>query len=293
MADGNRLTVAAAQIESSLGDVAANLEKHLAFIGDARAAGADIVLFPEMSLTGHSAGPDTLRLALRADDPMVMAIAERAGPVYVTFGLIEEGRAAQFYNSAITVRNGGTVYIHRKVNLATYGQLDDAKHFAVGRFIDSFTVTDCWQASVLICADLWNPALVHLAALHGATVLLAPISSAGEAVGLEFDNPRGWELALQFYGMIYGMPLVIANRIGKEGGLTFWGGSRIVDAWGHLVAAATGPTEQLVVGAIDFDQVRLARFRLPTVRDSNLALMLREAQRLSEILGVPELGRRP
>lgn len=292
MGNGNRLTVAAAQVESALGDVAANLEKHLALIDQARAAGVEVLLFPEMSLTGHSAGPETLALAIRSDDAVVRTMAERAGAMAVTFGLIEEGRAAQFYNSAITVRDGGIVYLHRKVNLATYGQLDDAKHFAAGRFVDSFRISERWQASVLICADLWNPALVHLAALHGATVLLAPISSAGEAVGAEFDNPRGWEVALQFYGMIYGLPLVMANRIGTEGGLTFWGGSRVIDAWGHVVAAASGPSEQLVIGAVDFDQVRLARYRLPTVRDSNLALMLREAQRLSENLGVPDLVRR-
>ena len=69
------LAVAAAQIVTVPGDVGANRRKHLEVIDAARAAGIDVLVFPEMSLTGHAAGSDTLRLALRRDDPLIADIA--------------------------------------------------------------------------------------------------------------------------------------------------------------------------------------------------------------------------
>ncbi len=287
MADKKTLKVAAAQIESHLGDLEANLDKHLAVIDEARAAGVDVLLFPEMSLTGHGAGTEVLRLSLPREDSRLARLAEATGDMTTIVGLMEEGLAAQFYNTAITLRNGEQLFLHRKVNLATYGQLEEGKHFAGGRYVDTFELGGPWRSSVMICADLWNPGLVNLVALHGCTVLFAPISSAVEAVGGEFDNPAGWHLNVRFYGMTYGLPLVMANRIGREGNLEFWGGSCVVDAFGRMVAQADGDEETLVSAEIDYDTVRRARYLLPTVRDSNLSLVLRETQRLEGIIGVP------
>lgn len=288
------MRVAIAQIESVLGDVDANLARHLDFIAMARRERADMLLFPELSLTGHSAGARTLRVAMTRHDRRVAALSEASGEMLTTFGLIEEGPAAQFHNSCFTVSVAGLVHIHRKINLATYGKLDDGKHFAGGRYVETFTPAahSAWRCATLICNDYWNPALIYLAALHGATLLLSPVSSGREAVGGGFDNPASWAAAVDFYSMVYGMPIVFANRVGVEGELSFWGGSRIVDAYGKDVARA-GDTETLIVGELDFEAVRQARYHLPSVRDSNLALISREIRRLEQILGVPEMVRDP
>ena len=280
MSNPASLNVAVAQIESFLGNLCANLRKHLDAIDAARAAGVEVLLFPEMSLTGHSAGTDTLRLALDRNHRFVAEIARAAGAMCTVFGIIEEGAAAQFYNSAIAVRHGEVAFVHRKINLATYGKLEDGKHFAAGRHVDTIALDPKWRASVMICADAWNPALVHLAAMQGATLLLAPISSAVEGVGSEFDNPHGWEINLRFYALTYGMPVLMANRVGTEGELTFWGGSRILDPFGRVLATATGRGEELVRAELDFDAVRRARYLVPTVRDANLPLLLRETERV-------------
>ena len=178
-------------------------------------------------------------------------------------------------------------HLHRKVNLPSYGKLDENKHFASGRFMETAMLDDVWRYGVLICADAWNPALVHLAAMNGATLLSIPISSSIDAVDGEFSNPNGWDLALRFYAMAYGMPIVMANRVGTEGSAEFWGGSAIIDAHGRVVEQA-GNQQELIVGEFNYAQVRQARFHLPTVRDSNFALIQREVNRLSEVLGIPE-----
>ncbi|MFQ5549003.1 MAG: nitrilase-related carbon-nitrogen hydrolase [Woeseia sp.] len=282
------IKVAAAQIETHVNQLDANLEKHLAVIDEARSVGVDVLLFPEMSLTGHGAGVEVLGLSLRREDQHLERLAHASGDMTTIVGIMEEAIAAQFYNTAIALRAGKQAFLHRKINLATYGRLEDGKHFAIGRYVETFDLKGPWRSSVLICSDVWNPGLVNLVALHGCTVLFVPISSALEAVGEEFDNPTGWHLSVRFYGLIYGMPLIMANRVGREGDLHFWGGSCIVDPFGQIIAQADDDEETLVIAELDYDTVRRARYLLPTVRDSNLALVSRETQRLESIIGVPD-----
>lgn len=286
-----KLNVAVAQIDCILGDVKANTRKHLEFIREARAAGVELLLFPELSLTGYQLGADMVLVALNRRDSIIREIAQAAPEMIVVLGFVEEGAGAQFYNSAVTLHQGEVKFVHRKLNLPTYGNLEEGKLFANGRYIQTFDAGGPWSAGVLICADLWNPALVHLAMVQGATVLLAPINSAIEAVSTEFSNPRGWELTVNFYAMMYGMPLVMANRIGVEGGARFWGGSRILDPFGTTIAQAEADSECLVQAQLDYNDVRHARVQLPTVRDSNLNLVQREIERLASQVGVPDFMR--
>jgi predicted amidohydrolase len=280
------LRVAAAQIEPTEADISMNLDKHYAFIDKAHERGVNILVFPELSLTGYQLRSRTPDLAITRDDPRLLAIAERAGDMTVVVGFVEESLAAQFHNSAAALRHGKVAFIHRKLNLATYGNLEEAKYFARGRYVDIYSHEPPWTAAIFICADSWNPGLIHLGGLYGATLLIIPIASSREAVGLKFSNPDGWNTALSFYGMLYGMPIVMANHCGARDGETYWGGSRIVDPYGKVLAIG-GEEEELVVADLHYDQVREARFQLPTVRDSNLDLIHREIERLNNRLGVP------
>lgn len=275
------LTLGVAQIASIPGDLSANRQKHVEAIDAARARGVDVLVFPELSLVGHAGGADALRLALRRDDSLLIELARAAGPMCTVVGAVEEAGAAQFYNAAFTLRDGHVLAVHRKINLATYGRLEDGKYFTAGERADVADLNERWRASVLICADLWNPPLVHLAATQGATLLLAPVSSAIEAVGADFDNPGGWEVNLRFHAMTYGLPIAMANRVGREDSLTFYGGSRIVDPFGRTLAKAEGNAEQVVDARVDFESVRKARQQLPTIRDANVRLLAREFDRIA------------
>jgi predicted amidohydrolase len=282
-----KLSVAAAQISTVPEDINTNLEAHLDYIAQARAQGCDLVVFPELSLTGYTLSDESFQLARSRHSKVVRQIAEASEGITTQFGFIEEGPAAQFYNATLAVRNGEIRHLHRKVNLPSYGNLDENKHFATGRFMETAQLDETWRYAILICADAWNPALVHLAAMNGATLLSVPISSSIDAVDGEFSNPNGWDLAVRFYAMMYGMPVVMTNRVGDEGVNRFWGGSAIIDAHGRVLQQAGDQTE-LLIAELDYHQVREARFHLPTVRDSNFALIQREVNRLSEVLGVPD-----
>ncbi len=284
------LTVAAAQFANATGDIATNFEKHRDFIERARAVGADLLVFPELSLVGHNGAENLLDVAMRSQDDRLKALSRAAGDMEIVVGFVEEGPGAQFYNAAAILKNGALLYIHRKVNIPSYGRLVETKYYAQGRFVDIHRMRDDWAAGLLICADLYNPALTHLAFLHGATMMIAPISSGREAVGDEFDNPASWATTVRFYAMMYGAPVIMANRVGVDGDMTFWGGSRILDAFGTVLAEA-GSGEDMVSARLDYDDTRRARALLPTVRDSNISLVHRETARLIDTLGVPTLVR--
>jgi predicted amidohydrolase len=280
------LRVGAAQIDPTEANIADNLDKHFAFIDEAKREGVEFLVFPELSLTGYQLRSRTPDLAIKQDDPLLKEVAKRAGEMTVVAGFVEEGPAAQFYNSAAALRNGKVEFIHRKLNLATYGNLEEAKYFAKGRYVDVFVHERPWVGAIFVCADSWNPGLIHLAGLYGATLLAIPIASSIEAVGLEFSNPDGWQTALSFYGMLYGMPIVMANHCGSRDGETYWGGSRVIGPYGQTLAIG-GSGEEIVQAELEYGKVREARFQLPTVRDSNLDLIHREIRRLSNGIGVP------
>lgn len=286
MSDPLFLKAGIAQFASDPDDLEANFDQHYLWISKAIAKGLEFLVMPELSLTGHYGALRLLDVAMKLNDPRLKALSLHAGDMMICVGFIEEGPAAQFYNTCAVWRAGKPIYLHRKINLPNYGRLNEGKHYAPGRFVDTQAIRNDWRMGLLICADAWNPALVHLSCVQGATLLTCPVSSGVEAVAEEFDNPKGWARTMSFYSAMYGLPSIMANRTGVEHDLTFWGGSRILDPFGETLAEA-GADPALITATLDYNDVRRARHTLPTVRDSNIAMIHRETTRIIETLGIP------
>ena len=111
------LTVGLAQIDCRLGAVEANLEHHLEWIGRAREQQVELLLFPELSLTGYRLLHLTSRVAQRLEgSPVLAQLMEAAGEMSVVVGLVEEGPEGFLYNSAVLLREGRIAHIHRKLS---------------------------------------------------------------------------------------------------------------------------------------------------------------------------------
>ncbi len=280
------MRVAVAQIECRPGDIAANLDLHLAALRSTPALEADLVVFPELSLTDYLSEPDTAALARPADAEELRVIVTAAGERVVSVGFIERGPDERTYNAQALLGRGACLQVHRKANLPTYGKLVESRYYAPGRSVDVARLPGGWEAATLICADTWNPALPWLAALQHASVLIVPVASSVDAVADEFDNPGGWDLNLRHTALIYGLPVVMANHCGRRGGLNFWGGSRILDPCGReLARAGAGPG--LICAELNLDEVRTARERLPTIRDADPDLVHRLLGRLLDHQAAP------
>lgn len=266
------LNVAVAQINCQLNDVAANLEKHAHYIRQARDLGAGLLLFPELSLTGYQVGRQTPAVAMHRDDPRLTRLASLAPDMSVVAGFVERAGPGEFYNAMAYLKGGSVVHVHRKINLPTYGALEEGKWFHRGCEVHSVEVREHWRASCLICADLWNPALAHCAFLQRPELMLAPINSASGVVSEHFSNEDNWQVNLRFYAMMYGTPVVMANRYGTEQDIRFWGGSCILGPAGETLAEAEDG-EGLIQAELDVAGIERARFDMPTVRDADTRLI--------------------
>ncbi len=129
-----RLRIGLAQVDSRLGDLEGNVENHLRWIADARQQGVDLLLFPELSLTGYRLLHLTPRSAQNVrTSPWIPQLLEAAGPMTVVVGLVEEDDAGVLFNSAVHLHNGEVAHVHRKVYLPTYGIFQEGRFFGEGQ----------------------------------------------------------------------------------------------------------------------------------------------------------------
>lgn len=273
-----RLRVALAQIEVRLGDLSGNLARVAAAIEGQRGA-ADLIVFPELTLTGYDLRAGVPSHALRRDDRRFAQLVEATAGVAVQVGFIEESDRHGFHNSVALIADRRLVAVHRKIYLPTYGIFEEGKHYARGR---DYAVAELagHRVAPFICADAWNPPLAHLAAMHGADLFTFSVASPAGGLGDRMSSQLGWKRLCRFYASIYGVYVVFCNRVGAEGDLRFWGESEIVDPFGETVAAA-GPGEQIAIGELSRATIREARTLLPTMRDDDPDFLRRQLDRLA------------
>ncbi len=268
----DRLIVGAAQINCMLGEVDTNIEHHLSLIEKARGQGLELLVFPELSLTGYGLASRVMQVAMPLEDPRLASLAQASGDMQTVVGFVEEASPGEYYNALAILQDGEILAVHRKLNLPTYGGLEEGKWFCHGEDLTFAQVRPGWTSTQMICADLWNPALVHAALLARPTVLCAPINSASGIVSEEFSNEQNWLLNIRFYAMTYGTPVIMANRFGPEGASHFWGGSRILGPRGEVLAEAED-REMLITAELSRTAIAKARFELPTHRDADTPLI--------------------
>ena len=177
------MKIALAQISPRLGDVEANLKLHLDSIDRAAASGANVVCFPELSLTGYYLRDLTSTVAVRPDagDHVFARLLEASRGIDVVVGFVEETERFLHYNSAAFLSAGKVVHVHRKVYLPTYGMFDEQRFMAAGDTVRSFA-TPWGRVAMLICEDLWHLSLPYLAWLDGADYLLGLVASPGRGI---------------------------------------------------------------------------------------------------------------
>ena len=280
-----KLTLALAQICTRLGDVQANLEKHISMAREARAGGADLLVFPELSLTGYALQDLVPTVALRpdGDDPVFSRLLEASRDLDLVVGFVDEDRRHRFFIASAYLSQGEVVHVHHKLYLPTYGLFDEGRFFAWGDSICAFD-TRFGRLGLLICEDFWHASPPYLLWLDGADLLL--FSSASPGRGLtdapQLESARWVEHLNRAYASLFTSFVAHANRVGYEDGLHFWGGSTIFDPNGELLAKGPYQAEAITLAEIDLNQLHRTRARLPLLRDERTALVMRE---LSRIMG--------
>ena len=273
--------LAVAQIAPTLGDLEKNLTLHEKMARQAIEQSANLLVFPELSLTGYFLKDQVPSVALRADSPLLQRFRELSSQVAMVLGFVEEAPDHRFYNAAAYLEGGEIRHIHRKVYLPTYGIFDEARYLAAGDRVRAFD-TALGRMAILICEDLWHPAAPAIAAWDGAEILICPSASPGRGLGQAepFQNAATWERTLRTCGDLLTSYVVYANRVGYEDGACFWGGSEVVTPGGETLAKARYLEEDLLLAEMDPGGLRRARMANPLLRDERMELTLRELSRI-------------
>lgn len=275
-------TLGIVQGSPRLGDVEQNLSMYEDGVREARGRGVDLVVFPELSLTGYVLRDLVSTVALRRDAPEMHRLSELSRDVALVAGLVEETDDCRFFNAAMYFEGGKLTHVSRKVYLPTYGMFDEQRYFARGDRIRAFD-TRLGRFGLLICEDAWHSSTVYLAALDGATVVLCPSTSPLRGISEKTpadNNAAFWELLNSFYSQTFGVFVVYANRVGFEDGVGFWGGSEIVDPFGVRLAKAKYYEPDFIVAEVSRNTARRKRVMAPLLRDEDLDLTINELMRL-------------
>jgi NAD+ synthetase len=250
------MRIALAQINPTVGDLAGNLAKHLDFLGRARDAGAQIVVFPELSIMGYPPKdlllkPAVIRLAAEA----VQRVAEASGGITAVVGFAEKNLASvgrSLHNAVAVVRDGHVISKRYKSLLPTYDVFDELRYFEPGPGTE-ITFIENQPVGISICEDLWNDEKFVARPLYHFN----PIGALAESGARLFLNISASPFVLgknayrhqlfSFQAKRWGIPLVQVNQVGGNDDLIFDGNSVVFSADGSLIAQGKDFAEDLLV----------------------------------------------
>ena len=253
------MKIAAAQIACTLGDIGANIEKMRAFAGRAKDAGAELVVFPEMSDTGYAM--EVIRAQAKPwSEGAVPALQEIARNLSLAIiSGVSEKFGDTIYNSQVAIDSSGTIAAkYRKTHLFAPVPIEEDKCCTAGEELVSLDFGPL-RLGLTICYDLRFPEVYRaLAVERRANVFV--ISSAWPFPRVEHQRVLATARAIENQSYV-----VIANRVGKDEGVPFCGTSAVIDPYGVIVAAASADREELVVGEVSLEVIEAVRTRMPVL----------------------------
>ena len=278
------LRIALAQIAPRLGVLDENLERHRAMLDEARAAGAGLVVFPELGLTGYLLQDLAAEVAMRIDDPRLVELAAGTAGLSAVVSFVEESADHRLFIAAALLEDGRLRHVHRKLYLPTYGLFDERRFFAPGDALRAVPSQLGVGIGLTVCEDLWHLSVPALLALDGAQLLINVSASPGRDLAAVHETGIGtatsWRTLLRAYAQLTTSVVVFCNRVGVDESISFWGGSAVIAPSGEALLEAPLYQEGLFVGEVALADVRRERIALPLLRDERPELLVRELERI-------------
>lgn len=251
-----------------LGDPQSNIEKLVEVVtgGLSQNPGIDLVFTPELALSGYLLENLTVSSAMQPDDKKLEPLFKLSEQVDLLIGLplAENGN---IYNSAMYLRGGKVLAKHNKIYLPTYGFFDEARYFQGGNELETFQ-GPLGHTAILICEDMFHPALVYALYEKGVRHLFVP--SCSPARGVESDEEENlpastirWRKRLEVYAESFGFHIYYLNRSGSEDGVFFDGSIMVVSpdektsSWSSLDQSSENSESYRVV-SIDRNEIKSA-----------------------------------
>jgi predicted amidohydrolase len=258
------VTVALAQISSRVGDKEHNIKEMEKKIKQAKRKDANLVIFPELALTGYVCRDLVYELAEPVPrGPSIRQITDIAKRenVHAIFGMIEQSAkaGAVLHNTAVLIGPRGFIGKYQKMHLPTHSVFEEKRYFRQGYQTPVYE-TNIGKLGMIICYDIYFPEVTRLMRLKGAQLIVC--ISASPSTRREFFEVLTAARAIE--STVF---LAFTNLVGIEDGLQFWGGSRLIAPSGSIIAQAKYDEEDLVVAKINYSDMKRVEAFVPTLRD--------------------------
>lgn len=284
LGDVQTVRIALAQVAPRLGALDVNLATHHRLITDARSGGADLVVFPELGLTGYLLQDLASEVAMRLDDSRLAELAGATRGLSAVVSFVEESADHRLFIAAALLEDGELRHVHRKLFLPTYGLFDERRFFAPGDQLRAVRSRLGVGIGIGVCEDFWHLSVPQLLALDGAQILINVSSSPGSDLAATNEVGLGtatsWRTLMRTYAQLTTSFVVFCNRVGVDESISFWGGSEVIAPNGQAVFSAPFFEEGLHLVEIPLADIRRARIGLPLLRDERPELNVRELERI-------------
>jgi predicted amidohydrolase len=233
-------------------------------IKQAKKKKADLVAFPELSLTGYVVRDRAYELAEPVPDgPSIQQIEEisKKENVHIVFGMIERSTKASavLHNIAVLISPKGYIGKYQKMYLPTHSVFEEKRYFRPGYQIPVFE-TEIGKLGIIICYDVYFPEVARMLSLKGAKLIVC--ISASPSVRRGFFETLTAARAIENTVFV-----AFVNLAGIEDGLQFWGGSRIIAPSGNLISQAKYDEDDLITARINYSDLTRVQAWVPTLRD--------------------------
>lgn len=259
----NQFKIALAQISCRQGDKKENIRRIEQKATEARQEGADLVIFPELSLTGYTMRDQIYDLAETIPGPSTTVLEQlaRKTHTHLVFGmpeLTQKGRAT-IYNTSVLVGPRGFIGRYRKIYLPTHSVFEEKRYFRPG-YRPAVFETDLGKIGLIICYDVFFPEVSRLTRLEGAEIIVCISASPS-------TRRTYFEILTKARAIENTVFVAYVNLVGVENGLHFWGGSRLIGPDGKVLAKAKLHDEDLVVEEINYTDIRPIESFVPLMKD--------------------------
>jgi predicted amidohydrolase len=276
------MKVAIAQIAPHLGDVKKNYDLHLNLVEKAKKKKVDLIIFPELSLTGYNLRDFVPDVAMKPDkDPIFKKLKTLSKDISLVVGFVEEKDKGLFFNSAAFLAKGKIAQIHRKVFLPNYSMFEELRFFGQGQNFNTF-LSPFGKTGLQICYDFLHYSASYLLFVGGAELIIVISAAPGRGTSRDegWETSYMWELMGEAMSRFSQAFYFYANRVGIEDGKSFAGGSFIYNPAGQLIAKASYTEEELLIQEIDLKEIREIRKKWPYKRDEKPEVICEALKRI-------------
>lgn len=267
-----------AQTKPTLGNVEKNLNQMITIIKD-QIGKSDIVVFPELSLTGYLLEEMVFDVAIES---VPKELLELSREISIIFGAVELGKDMFHYNSAFYLEDGEIKHIHRKVYPPTYGLFDERRYFKAGEKIEAFN-TKFGRVGILICEDVFHQSSTYILGQDGAEVVFIIANSPARLSSKGLGIKNGWDAICSSAALTNSYFVIRVNRVGIEDGVSFWGGSAVFSPSGEKLVELQEFEEGWGIEKIDRKEIIKERFSSNSIKDENVSLVLKELKRIEKV----------